>query len=78
MFVSSSLHNGNLGGVFGANTFCQALADNAGLQGAFRARLSTGGSISRYSPDRSFITHSLPYMNMQGQTLAGNWEDLTD
>jgi len=78
VFVSSSQHTGNLGGVFGANTICQNLADNAGLQGTFRAWLSTGGSISRYSPDRFFIKHSLPYVNMQGQTLAENWDDLTD
>ncbi len=78
VFVSSSQHTGNLGGVFGANTICQTLADNAGLQGTFRAWLSTGGSISRYSPDRFFIKHSLPYVNMQGQALAENWDDLTD
>lgn len=44
VFASSSLHNGNLGGVAGADTKCQALADAKGMGGTFRAWISASGA----------------------------------
>lgn len=42
VFVSSTVHNGNLGGLLGADGICKQLASSAGLVGTFRAWLSTG------------------------------------
>ena len=47
MFVSSSSHNGNLGGVAGADTICQNLADTATLGGTWMALLSDGATHAR-------------------------------
>jgi hypothetical protein len=41
MFVTSTTHTGNLGGLAGADAICQARAGAAGLAGTYRAWLST-------------------------------------
>ena len=39
VFVTSTKHNGNFGGLSGADGFCQGLANAAGLGGAYMAWL---------------------------------------
>lgn len=72
VFVSSSTYTGNLGGLSGADSKCQSLADGAGLSGAYKAWLSTiGTSVS------SRLTHSgIPYKLVDGTLIANNWTDL--
>ncbi len=75
VFISSTTYNGNLGGLSGADTKCQTLADNASLGGTWKAWLSstTVSAASR-------LTHSLdPYLLINQTTkIADDWTDLTD
>ena len=74
VFVSSDLHSGNLGGLNGADSKCQGLADAAGLSGTYKAWLSD----STGSPGTRFTKHTGPYINVDGSVVASHWEDLTD
>jgi hypothetical protein len=74
VFVTSSRHTGNLGGLNGAHAICQSLADAAGLSGSYKAWLS-----SSLSGPASFMVHStVPYMLVTGQRVADSWNDLVD
>jgi hypothetical protein len=74
VFVSSSLHSAALGGLSGADDVCGDLASSAGLDGSFKAWLS---SIAEPAADR--LTHSdLPYALTDGTKLADDWDDLID
>ncbi len=77
IFVTSSDHNGNLGGLAGADAICQALADAAGLPTAtYKAWLSTS-TVNANDPGR--LTHSsIPYANTNFQIVAHDWADLVD
>ncbi len=74
VFITESLHNGNLGGISGADAICQADADAAGLTGTFKAWLSDATT----SPDISFTKNPLPYVLVDGSIVADDWADLTD
>lgn len=75
VFLTETLHDGNLGGLPGADAICQAEADAAGLPGTFMAWLSTPGS----PPAGRFPTHSCgPYQLVDGTVIADEWADLTD
>ena len=77
VFLSSSQHNGNLGGLAGADATCRNLAAAAGLPRAnfFLAWLSDGST----SPATRFPTRSTgPYRLVNGTTIANDWSDLTD
>ncbi len=76
VFVTESVHDGNLGGFWGAVAICQDEADAAGLNGSFRAWLSAS-SLSP-STDASFTKSELPYLLVGGNIIAENWTDLTD
>jgi hypothetical protein len=74
VFVSSQVYTGNLGGLAGADAECQRLATSAGLQGTFKAWLSTTDS----SPATTFSksdTHG--YAREDGTMIANNWVALT-
>ncbi len=89
VFVSSTSSNGNLGGLSGADSKCQALADAAGLSGEFKAWLSDSSFETK---DR--LTHSTgPYVKINPDFVetdpfpprpdefiyvAASWRDLTD
>jgi len=76
VFVSSQQHNGNFGGLAGADAFCQGLADNATagpLGGTYKAWLSYGTD----APATRFIRGS-PYVLVNGTKVADDWADLTD
>ena len=72
-FVTSTLHNGNLGGLAGADAICQDLADGAGLPGTYMAWLSdsTGYPALRVTP--ATVTYTL----RGGPIIANDWDGLT-
>jgi hypothetical protein len=74
VFVSSKLYDGNLGGLSGADSKCQALATAAGLTGTYKAWLSDSTTSAAYR-----LTHaSAPYVLVDGTTVvAQNWNQLT-
>lgn len=74
VFVTSTLYNGNLGGLDGADAKCQARADAAGLTGTFRAWLSdsTGSPSTRF--EKSLVAYAL----VDNTKIANDWEDLVD
>jgi putative metal-binding protein len=73
VFVTSELHQGNLGGFAGADAICQSLADSAGLQGVFKAWLS--GSVSAA---QRLVHHQGPYQLVDASVVASSWNDLVD
>jgi hypothetical protein len=73
VFVTSTRHEGNLGGITGADAICAARADAANLQGTFLAWLSDDLS----SPSTRFSRAPFPYLLLDGTLVAANWNDLT-
>ena len=73
VFVTSTTHNGALGGLAGADAICQTRATAAGLGGTYRAWLSdqTASPSSRFVQFGGFYTTNL-------ETIATNWSGLTD
>jgi hypothetical protein len=77
VFVSSLSHDGALGGLTGADAFCQDLADSATpapLPGTYLAWLSDVDG----SPSTRFRHVTVPYVRVDGVVVAQNWNDLTD
>ena len=73
VFVTSTLHNGDLGGLDGADAICQDLADGAGLPGTYMAWLSD----STGSPADRFMRATAPYTLRGGPIIANDWDELT-
>ena len=73
MFISSVDLNGNLGGLLGADATCQARANAAGLPGTYKAWLSD----STQSPSTRFTQSTRPYVRVDGEVVANNWDELT-
>jgi len=72
VFVSSAVYTGNLGGLAGADSKCQALADAAMLGGSYKAWMS-----DEAIPARDRLTHSADsYVLPSGQEIAANWSAL--
>lgn len=59
VFVTSTTHNGNFGGLAGADTICTNLATAAGLPGTYVAWLSTASvnAVDRLGSARGFVRH---------------------
>ncbi len=74
VFLTSTAHNGVLGGLSGADSICQARATAAGLQGTYKAWLSD----ATQSPSTRFNKLNVPYKLVNGTLVANNWADLTD
>ena len=74
MFVTSSKHDGNLGGLVGADGICNTRAAAAGLVGEYQAWLCDGTIGPRSRSNHA----SVPYVATDGAVIAKNWEDLTD
>jgi hypothetical protein len=72
VFATSASYNGNLGGLAGADTLCGQLASNTGLDGTWKAWLSTG------SVDAKSRIEDKKYYNMGGYLVASSIADLTD
>jgi Protein of unknown function (DUF1554) len=74
VFVTSTTHTGNLGGLDGADDICQARAAAAGRPGTFKAWLSdsTASAMDR-------LTHAnVPYVRVDDVQVADDWVDLVD
>jgi hypothetical protein len=70
-FVSSSVINGSLGGVAGADQKCTALATAQGLKGTYRAWISVAGTNAA---DR--ITSTGPWKLVNGQVVVASHAEL--
>lgn len=73
VFVTSTIHTGNLGGQAGADSICQTRAQEADLDGSWVALLSTSSTNARDS-----IVIDGPVLNMQGALVAEDAADLWD
>jgi len=72
IFISSLTYDGDLGGLAGADTKCQAMATAANLPGTYKAWLSDSTTAAR---DR--LTHSAgPYVLVDGTIVAESWAGL--
>lgn len=73
IFVSSTTHTGNMGGILTMDAHCQTLAANASLTGTFKAWLSSSTSTvsarHTHSPGRFVLTN--------GTVVANGWSGLT-
>jgi hypothetical protein len=79
VFVTSSGHNGDLGGLAGADAICQGLADSSGslaAHGTYKAWLSAAGTGNSAAERLAHAT--VPYKRVDGSTVADDWADLTD
>ncbi len=74
VFITSTSHDGNLGGLTGADAICNARASAAGLSGAYLAWMSDSTS----SPDTRFTKFTGDYILVDNTVIANNWTDLTD
>lgn len=77
MFVTSTVHDGNLGGLSGADAICQARATAAGRTGYFRAWLSSG----TVSASQRIQHYTGPFYRLTATgtlRVASNWTDLTN
>lgn len=74
IFRTATTQTANLGGIAGADALCAAQAMAGGLDGEFKAWLST---VSSPVSDR--VTHaSGPYVLVNGTRIADDWDDLVD
>lgn len=75
VFISSTESTGNLGGTFGADTQCNALASAAGLKGTFKAWLSDSqdSALSRFNWNPENV-----YRRTDGTIIANSPDDLLD
>lgn len=74
MFVTETVQNANLGGIDGADALCATQAANAGLQGEFKAWLSTRSSAVADRLTRA----NVPYVLVNRTRVADNWDDLVN
>jgi len=74
IFVTETAQNADFGGLAGADALCASEAAAAGLEGIFKAWLSTTSS-----PVADRVTRStVPYVLVDGTLVADDWDDLTD
>ncbi len=76
VFVSSSTHQGDFGGVAEADIICNDLAATAGLPGLYKAWLADSDAGS--APASTFFQAPGPYKLPDGTQVANDWADLTD
>lgn len=74
VFVTDEFVDADMGGAVGGDLECQTAADLAGLGGTWMAWLSD----STTSPSMRFNQASVPYLRLDGTTIATGWTDLTD
>jgi hypothetical protein len=78
VFLSGTQTDGNMGGIAGANAFCQADAFAALLPGSYWAWLSESVASGGSSPSTTFETLNGPYRLAGGTQVAAGFADLTD
>lgn len=73
VFATSTTQSGDLGGLEGADSLCQTLADGALLGGTFRAYMvgPTQGLNRLEHPN-------VPFVRLDGVRVANSWNDLAD
>ncbi|MBI2613176.1 MAG: DUF1554 domain-containing protein [Candidatus Levybacteria bacterium] len=77
VFVTSTVYNGNLGGLAGADAKCQTKANDAILGGTWKAWLSDStNSPAQSLPPRPFTHSTSPYKLVNGTLVANDWNDL--
>jgi len=75
VFVTSTMSNGDLGAVTGADTTCRSRAGSAGLRGVgWHAWIS----VFAGNPSSFFPHQTIPYHLVDGTKIADDWDDLTD
>jgi hypothetical protein len=74
VFVTSTTHKGDFGGLIAADAICQQRAQAANLPGTYKAWLSD----TTTSPDTRFVKSPGPYHLVNGTKVADNYADLTD
>jgi cysteine-rich repeat protein len=74
VFVTSTMYDGNLGGLGGADKICNERAEEAGLPGTYMAWIST----NKGSPATRFVKSKVSYVKPGGDQVADDWEDLVD
>jgi hypothetical protein len=74
IFVTRTAQAANLGGLAGADAACASEASAAGLDGEFKAWLS---SVELAAADR-LVQSEAPYVLVDGSLVADDWADLTD
>jgi len=77
VFVTSTSHNGSMGGLAGADNICQIRATAGGLSGTWKAWLSGGSSTNQFVANR-FTQSTTPYARPDFTVIANNWADLID
>ncbi|MCA1825507.1 MAG: choice-of-anchor D domain-containing protein [Myxococcales bacterium] len=80
VFVTSTAHDGNLGGLVGADAICKARADAAGLPGTYVAWLSTSTvtAVSRLGAARGWMRlDGLPFADVTREPFSGKPAGLT-
>lgn len=73
VFVTSTVHDGALSGLAGADAICAERASQAGLSGTYRAWLAD----DEVSPATRFHQNAGPYRRVDGAVIAQNWAELT-
>ena len=74
VFVSTSGVSGKADGLDGADLLCNTDAQAVGLQGTFKAWLST----DQDAPATRFAQAEIPYRRPDGVMIAKDWADLVD
>lgn len=75
VFVTSTVHTGNVPGVSAADMFCNIRAQGAGHNGYFKAWISDSPDTD---PESTFTRSPVPYALPDGTIVANDWDDLTD
>lgn len=74
IFVTATVQTGAMAGTAGADEICATQADAAGLEGEFKAWLSTLAS----PVSGRLVESTVPYVLVDGTVIAADWDDLTD
>ncbi len=73
VFVTSTKHDGNMGGIAGADAICQSTADGESLGGTWKAWLATDNTDE---PVDRFVQNPGPYVMLDGTIIANDFADL--
>lgn len=74
VFLTSTTHTGDFGGLAAADAICAARASAAGLSGTFLTWLAD----DTQAPATRFTQSAIPYVRTDGAVVADDWADLTD
>lgn len=77
-FSTSTTVTGAIGGLLGADAFCQARADAVGLPGTYMAWLATAAASPASRFTQATVAYVMPTNTGTAVRLADDWADLTD